>query len=342
MSEQDKIQLFENQPVRTAWDAEREEWYFSVVDVVQVLTDQPDFQTARKYWNKLKQRLKDEGNEPVTNCHQLKMRATDGKQRSTDVATTEQLLRIIQSVPSRKAEPFKVWLAQVGRERIEETIDPELAMQIVVQSLSQWQEKYPDKQWENQLATFDQVLYMGCNDLTSAKYISEKCGKVTISVTNNQMPLMPLFSPVYSSTRPYSQTRSNTQRDLMQPDEVLRLDDRKCIALFRGQKPALLYKLSPNELLALAEMKPRRIIDYTPLWRRRELEHTQPPPAAETIPEQHTAPETTTAQRQHEKEAELRYEFLDMSSPVNRQPDEEELGMVEQPISAVVGEDDES
>lgn len=94
-----------------------------------------------------------------------------------------------------------------------------MSAQIVVQSLSQWQEKYPGKEWENQLATFDQTLYMGCNDLTSAKYISEKCGKVTISVLNNQMPMMPLFSPVYSSTRPYSQTRSNTQRDLMNPDE---------------------------------------------------------------------------------------------------------------------------
>ena len=106
-----------------------------------------------------------------------------------------------------------------------------MSCQIVVQSLSQWQEKYPDKEWENQLGTFNLTLYMGCNDLTSAEYISKKCGKVTISVTNNQMPLMPLFAPVYSSTRPYSQTRSSTARDLMQPDEVLRLDIRKCIVI---------------------------------------------------------------------------------------------------------------
>ena len=117
-----------------------------------------------------------------------------------------------------------------------------MSCQVVVQSLSQWQEKYPGKEWENQLATFDQTLYMGCNDLTSAEYISKKCGKVTISVTNNQIPLMPLFSPVYTSTRPYFQTRSNTQRDLMLPDEILRLDRRQCIALFQGHKPALLYK----------------------------------------------------------------------------------------------------
>ena len=121
----DKIQLFEDQPIRTAWDEEKEEWYFSVVDVVGVLTESVD---ATGYWRKLKQRLKEEGNETVTNCHALKMKAADGKKRLTDVADTEQLLRIIQSIPSKKAEPFKMWLAQVGRERMEETIDPELAI----------------------------------------------------------------------------------------------------------------------------------------------------------------------------------------------------------------------
>ena len=120
-----KIKLFEDKKIRTAWNEEAEEWYFSVVDVVSVLTDSTD---GRKYWNKLKQRLKEEGNETVTNCHQLKMAAADGKKRLTDVADTEQLLRIIQSIPSPKAEPFKLWLAQIGRERIEETIDPELAI----------------------------------------------------------------------------------------------------------------------------------------------------------------------------------------------------------------------
>lgn len=157
-----------------------------------------------------------------------------------------------------------------------------MACQIVVQSLSQWQEKYPGKEWENQLATFNQTLYLGCNDLTSAKYISEKCGKVTISVTNNQMPLMPLFSPVYTSTRPYSQTRSNTQRDLMLPDEVLRLEYGKCIALFQGHKPALLYKLTPEELPGYSELRSCRVIDYIPEWKRRDMEKEKPEAAKES------------------------------------------------------------
>lgn len=120
-----EIQKFEERSIRTAWDEEREEWYFSVVDVIAVLTESIN---PAAYWRKLKQRLKAEGNETVTNCHGLKMRATDGKMRVTDVANTEQLLRLIQSIPSPKAEPFKLWLAQVGRERIEETIDPEQAI----------------------------------------------------------------------------------------------------------------------------------------------------------------------------------------------------------------------
>lgn len=129
MAQSDKIQLFEDKRIRTAWDAEKEEWYFSVVDVVAVLTDQPDARHASTYWAVLKKRLNNEGaGQLLTNCKQLKMRATDGKMRLTDVASTEQLLRIIQSIPSPKAEPFKRWLAQVGRERIEETIDPEQAI----------------------------------------------------------------------------------------------------------------------------------------------------------------------------------------------------------------------
>ena len=123
-----EIQLFEDQKIRVAWDAEREEWYFSIVDVAGVLTDSPDYNTGRKYWNKLKQRLKDEGNELVTNCHQLKMQAVDGKMRLTDVADTEQLLRLIQSIPSPKAEPFKLWMAQVASERLNQIQDPELSI----------------------------------------------------------------------------------------------------------------------------------------------------------------------------------------------------------------------
>jgi len=123
--DQNQIQTYENQPIRTAWDEENEEWYFCIVDVIAVLTESAD---PTAYWRKLKQRLKAEGNETVTNCHALKMIAPDGKRRMTDVADTKQLLRLIQSIPSKKAEPFKLWLAQVGRERIEETIDPELSI----------------------------------------------------------------------------------------------------------------------------------------------------------------------------------------------------------------------
>lgn len=124
----DKIKLFEDRKVRTEWDEAEEEWYFSIVDVVIILTDSVDYTTGRKYWNKLKQRLKEEGNELVTNCHQLKMKAADGKMRFTDVANTKNLLRIIQSIPSPKAEPFKMWLAQVGSERLDEIADPEKAI----------------------------------------------------------------------------------------------------------------------------------------------------------------------------------------------------------------------
>ena len=147
MAQNDNIQLFENKRIRTAWDEEKEEWYFSVVDVVAVLTDQPDYQAARNYWKVTKKRLKDEGNETVTACNQLKMTASDGKKRLTDVADTEQLLRIIQSIPSPKAEPFKLWLAQVSRERIEETIDPELTID---RALETYLKKGYSREWINQ------------------------------------------------------------------------------------------------------------------------------------------------------------------------------------------------
>ena len=148
MSEQDKIQLFENQKIRTAWDTEKEEWYFSVTDVIAVLTEQPTARGASNYWAKLKQRLKEEGaDELLTNCQQLKMIASDGKRRATDVATIEQLLRIIQSIPSPKAEPFRLWLAEVGRERIEETIDPE---QAIDRALETYLKKGYDPDWVHQ------------------------------------------------------------------------------------------------------------------------------------------------------------------------------------------------
>ena len=147
MPQENSVQLFENKHIRTAWDAEKEEWYFSIVDVVAVLTDQPDQRHAAKYWSVLKTRLKKEGSELTTKCSQLKMRSADGKCYNTDVADTEQLLRIIQSIPSPKAEPFKLWLAQVGRERIEETIDPELTID---RALETYLKKGYSREWINQ------------------------------------------------------------------------------------------------------------------------------------------------------------------------------------------------
>ena len=144
----DAIQLFEDKKIRTAWDEEQEEWYFSIVDVIAVLTDQKTPRSASTYWAVLKKRLKDEGaNERLTNCKQLKMTAADGKKRLTDVANTEQLLRIIQSIPSPKAEPFKAWLAMVGRERIEETIDPE---QTIDRALETYLKKGYSEEWVHQ------------------------------------------------------------------------------------------------------------------------------------------------------------------------------------------------
>jgi hypothetical protein len=147
MTKENKLQLFEDQSARTHWDEEQEKWFFSLIDVISILTDQQDYLTARKYWNKLKERLKKEGNETVTNCHQLKMPAKDGKMRITDVTDTEQLLRLIQSIPSPKAEPFKVWLAKVGYERIEETEDPELAFD---RAMETYLAKGYSKEWINQ------------------------------------------------------------------------------------------------------------------------------------------------------------------------------------------------
>lgn len=148
MTENDKLQIFENQPIRTAWDEAKEEWYFSIVDVVKALTEQSTPRGASNYWAKLKERLKSEGaSELLTNCQQLKLKAADGKRRLTDVATTEQLLRIIQSIPSKKAEPFKLWLAMVGRERIEEIIDPELTIE---RALDTYAKKGYSPEWINQ------------------------------------------------------------------------------------------------------------------------------------------------------------------------------------------------
>ena len=141
------VAVFEEKGIRRVYDEKTETWYFSVVDIVQVLTDSGDYQQARKYWNKLKERLKKEGSETVTNCHQLKLTAEDGKQRLTDVADAETLLRLVQSVPSPKAEPIKLWLAKVGYERIKEMADPEIALN---RSRALWREHGRSEKWIEQ------------------------------------------------------------------------------------------------------------------------------------------------------------------------------------------------
>ena len=189
MTKKEAIKLFEERKVRTVWDDELEKWYFSIVDVIGVLTDSVD---SRKYWNKLKQRLKEEGNETVTNCHQLKMQAVDGKMRLTDVADTEQLLRLIQSIPSPKAEPFKLWMAQVASERLNQIQDPELSIE---QALQDYKRLGYSDNWINQrlksieirkdltdewkkrglqegvqFATLTDVIYQTWSDMTSKEY----------------------------------------------------------------------------------------------------------------------------------------------------------------------------
>lgn len=192
MKPNDKIQLFENQRIRTAWDEEKEEWYFSIVDVVAVLTDQPDQRHAAKYWSVLKTRLKKEGSELTTNCSQLKMQAADGKKYLTDVANTEQLFRLIQSVPSPKAEPFKLWIAQVAKERLDQMQDPELSIE---QAMADYKRLGYSDNWINQrlksieirkdltdewkkrgleeglhFATLTDIIYKSWSDMTSKEY----------------------------------------------------------------------------------------------------------------------------------------------------------------------------
>ena len=142
-----ELKIFEEKQIRTVWDEVQEKWYFCIIDIVQILTESKDYHTARKYWNKLKQRLVSEGNETVTNCHQLKLRAADGKLRYSDVADLEQMLRLVQSIPSKKAEPIKRWLAEVGTERIKQMQDPELGIQ---QSLMDYKRLGYSDNWINQ------------------------------------------------------------------------------------------------------------------------------------------------------------------------------------------------
>ena len=144
MDNKNSIKIFEDKKVRTLWDEEKEQWFVSIIDVIEVLTESVN---PTAYWRKLKQRLKEEGNETVTNCHGLKMKAPDGKMRLTDVATTEQLFRLIQSIPSPNAEPFKLWLAKLGQERLDEMSDPELSID---RALKQYLELGTSENWINQ------------------------------------------------------------------------------------------------------------------------------------------------------------------------------------------------
>ncbi len=147
MKKDKSIKLFNQKQVRTHWNAKEEKWYFSIIDIVVILTEQTTYQGGRNYWKVLKHRLLKEGNETVTNCNQLKMLSSDGKMRKTDVADTEELLRLIQSIPSKKAEPFKQWLAKVGSERIDEIDDPELAFE---RAMETYLKKGYSKDWINQ------------------------------------------------------------------------------------------------------------------------------------------------------------------------------------------------
>ena len=179
MTQKEPIRLFEERKVRAIWDDEQEEWYFSIVDVIQILTDSAD---GRKYWNKLKQRLKEEGSELVTNCHQLKLRATDGKMRLTDVANTEQLFRLIQSVPSPKAEPFKLWIAQVAKERLDQMQDPELSIE---QAMADYKRLGYSDNWINQRLKSIEIR----KDLTDEwkkRGLEAQTGKSVISPLNVQ------------------------------------------------------------------------------------------------------------------------------------------------------------
>lgn len=177
MTKKNQIQLFNENKIRTVWDNDTEEWYFSVVDVVQVLTDSID---GRKYWNKLKQRLKAEGNETVTNCHQLKLQAADGKMRMTDVATSEQLFRIIQSIPSPKAEPFKQWMAEVAATRIDQLQDPELSIE---QAVADYRRLGYSEEWINSRIRGIDIRKQLTDEWKRGQVPDEKYGMLTDIIT---------------------------------------------------------------------------------------------------------------------------------------------------------------
>jgi len=195
-----KIQIFEKQPVRAIWNEENEKWWFSVVDIIAVLTESDNPQV---YWRVLKKRLADEGNQSVTNCNALKMLAPDGKMRLTDVADTEQVLRIIQSVPSKKAEPFKLWLAKVGAERIDETVDPELSIDRAIQN---YRRLGYSENWINQRIKSIEVR----------KALTDEWDKSGVQQGNEYAELTDLMSKTWSgmTTREYKNFKNLKKENL--------------------------------------------------------------------------------------------------------------------------------
>lgn len=198
-----KIKLFDTQQIRTEWDADQEKWWFSVVDIVAILTDQPDYIKARKYWSVLKTRLKKEGSQLATNCSQLKLTAADGKKYLTDVADTEQILRLVQSVPSKRAEPFKQWLAKVGSERLDETVDPELSIERAIQN---YRHLGYSENWINQRIKSIEVR----------KALTDEWDKAGVQQGQEYAALTDLMSKVWSgmSTREYKQHKGLKQENL--------------------------------------------------------------------------------------------------------------------------------
>lgn len=205
-----KIKLFESAQIRAEWDADAEKWWFSIVDVIAILTESVD---ATAYWRKLKQRLKAEGNETVTACHGLKMRAVDGKLRLTDVADTEQILRLVQSIPSKRAEPFKLWLAQVGSERLDETVDPELSIDRAIQN---YRRLGYSENWINQRIKSIEVR----------KALTDEWDKAGVRQGGEYAALTDLMSRVWSgmTTREYKQykgLKKDNLRDNMTNTELV-------------------------------------------------------------------------------------------------------------------------
>lgn len=203
MAQEEIIKQFEAQQVRVVWDDEQEKYFFSIVDVIRVLTESADYQTARKYWKVLKGRLIAEGNEPVTNCYQLKMTAADGKQRLTDVADTEQILRIIQSIPSKKAEPIKMWLAKVGQERLNQMQDPERSID---QAIADYRRLGYSESWINQRIKTIEVR----------KGLTDEWQRGGIQDDKQFAFLTDLMSKVWSglSTKEYKQHKGLTTQNL--------------------------------------------------------------------------------------------------------------------------------